>query len=210
MENLKRPAALLNLLLIIVLAFLLYRDCEGNEESINANGITQADIDAMKDSHFVTLNDAVKMYKKYDKLRLKFTKDSLKRKYGSTFNDTRMVWFDIKSVRAYLQYLENNVSEAEGLAFYFGVNSSTAREGKNHQSFFVAPTIKHVVDDKTIQSGFTFDKKGNKVFLYKDLDEKSNNNNSTTQEANFFNLLDHHEDGTLFNGGKPNPPGNNN
>lgn len=195
---------------VMVFFFLLTIafSCEEKQEQ-SANQITQEDIEAMKENHLIKLNDAVKMYDKYEKLRIKFFKDSLKSRYGNNFKDTRMVWFDIKDVRAYLKYLEENTSEAEGLAFYFGVNSGSARQGKNHQSFFIAPTLSNVVNGDTIQSGYT-EVNGERVFLYekyKNYRETSNEDNM--QKASFFNLT-RNGDGYLFNDGSENPPFPNN
>ena len=161
--------------------------------------ITKEDIQAMKENHLIDLNDAVKMYDKYDKLRIKFFKDSLKRRYGNDFKDTRNVWFDIKTIKAYIKYIEENASDAEGLAFYFGVKSSEARKGKNHQSFFIAPTVKN----GERQSGFTI-KNGKRVFLYEAFKEMYASKDM--QKAGMINLF-RDDDGLLLNEGGQNPPG---
>ena len=191
-------------LFLIAIAF----SCQEKQEP-SAHDINQEDIQTMKDNHLIKLNDAVNMYKKYDKDRTKILKDTLKKKYKDPkFKDTRMVWFDIKDVRAYLKYLEENTSDAEGLAFYFAVNSNKGNQ-KNQQSFFIAPTVSNVVNGDTIQSGYTH-YKGKRVFLY----EKYKNYTDSTREQNvqkgaFFSLTQD-DDGYLFNDGRENPPFPNN
>jgi len=194
----------INLLFMGLISFtILLSSCE---KTAHDDGITQEDIKSMKENHLITLNEAVKMYKKYDKDRVKFLKDTLKKKYKDPkFKDTRMVWFDIQDIRAYLKYLEQNTSDAEGLAFYFAVNNEGSKQ-KNQQSFFIAPTVKNVVDGDTIQSGYTY-QKGKRVFL----NEKYKNYGDSTriqnvQKASFLSSLQPSEDGYLFNSGKENPP----
>ena len=204
--NISRSTIFKTIIFFFLVAFTF--SCQEKQEQCEDN-ITPEDIQAMKDNHLIDLNDAVKMYDKYDKLRIKFFKDSLKRRYGNDFKATRVVWFDIKAVRAYLKYLQENTSEAEGLAFYFAVNSSNARHGKNHQSFFIAPTISNVVDGDTIQSGYTIDK-GERVFLYSKYKNYRDEAQSRSIQKGAFFSITQDEDGFLFNEGEPNPPGGSN
>jgi hypothetical protein len=195
----------INLLFIGLISFtILLSSCQKTAHA-EADGITQEDIKTMKEKHLITLNEAVKMYKKYDKDRVKFLKDTLKKKYKDPkFKDTRMVWFDIQDIRAYLKYLEQNTSDAEGLAFYFAVNNEGGKQ-KNQQSFFIAPTVKNVVDGDTIQSGYTY-QKGERVFLYEKYKSYGDSTRiQNVQKASFFNLVQD-EDGYLFNEGRDNPP----
>ena len=183
---------------VFLFATILF-SCQQKQQHVDS--ITQEDINSMKENHLISLSDAVKSYKRYDKDRVKILKDTLEKKYKDPkFKDTRMVWFDIKDVRAYLKYLENNTSEAEGLAFYFAVNSDKGNQ-KNQQSFFIAPTISNVVNGDTIQSGYTVEK-GGRVFLYEKYKSVENNN---PQKASFLNLMQD-DDGYLFNHGTENPP----
>ena len=138
MKNLKSNyPKLLSGIALLFLVFIVH-SCQEKQEQPE-NGITQEHIDSMVENHIIPLDEAIEMYKKYSTDRVEILNDTLKEKYRKPdFEDTRMVWFDIKDVRAYLKYLEENTSEAEGLAFYFGVNSDQAQQGKNHQSFFIA------------------------------------------------------------------------
>lgn len=198
MKNLRPLFVKISSIVLIFLTVSLVFSCQQQQ----TNQITQEDIEAMKKEHLISLNDAVKMYHKYDKLRIKFTKDSLKKRYGDSFQDTRAVWFDIKSIKAYIQYVEENASDAEGFQFYFGVSPNNTRRGKNHQSFFIAPTVKN----GDIQSGFTV-KNGKRIFLYEAFKESKEKNDA--QKASFFNLIQG-DDGYLFNSGEENPPFPNN
>ncbi len=172
--------------------------------------ITEEAIEQMKKDHLITLNEAVKDYKKYEKDRAKILKDTLKKKYKDPkFSDTRMVWFDIEDVRAYLAYLDKETSDAEGLAFYFSVDSEGGKN-KNHQSFFIAPTISNVVNGDTIQSGYT-SVKGKRVFLYEKFKSHQDTADSqNVQKGAFFTLKQDDDDGYLYNKGGSNPPDNNN
>ena len=171
--------------------------------------ISRADIEMMKENHIIPLNQAIKMYDKYSKDRVKILKDSLKKKYGNDFSDTRTVWFDIKAVKAYLKYIEENSNEAEGLSFYFSVNLDDNGKEKNHQTFFIAPTVKNVVNGDTIQSGYTI-KNGKKVFLYEAFKGYLDSVDSDIQKASFFNAVLQGDDGLLFNKGNNSPPEGNN
>jgi len=186
---------------------ILFNSCEkpGNA----TDNITQNDIDSLKKNHIIPLKEAVNMYKKYSKDRVKILKDTLKKRYGKDFNDTRMVWFDIKTIKAYLKYIEEESNDVEGLQFYFSVNNDKgSRKQKNHQTFFVAPTMKNIVNGDTIQSGYTLEN-GNTIFLYDAFKKYTNATDKNVQKADFFSsMVDH--DGLILNKGIPNPPGGNN
>ncbi len=207
MKNFKPFFTKISIIVSIFLFATLMFSCE--QKHVNKESVAQADIDAMVKEHIINLSDAVKMYKKYSKDRTKILKDTLEKKYKDPkFKDTRMVWFDINDVRAYLAYLEQETSEAEGLAFYFGVNSDKGNQ-KNQQSFFIAPTISNVVDGDTIQSGYTL-VNGERVFLYtKYKDKQESTSASNVQKASLLNLSVQNE-GYLFNRGDDNPPYPNN
>lgn len=183
--------------------------CEKSQQE-HKNGITQEDIQAMKDNHLIDLNEAVKAYKKYGKDRVKILKDTLKEKYkNKDFRDTRNVWLDLKTIKAYIQYIEDNASDSEGLSFYFSVNADTAPgKEKNHQTFFVAPTIQNIIDGDTIQSGFTV-KNGKRVFLYEEFKKYMEETQANVQKASFFNLVQD-DDGYLLNRTGQSPPDGNN
>jgi len=99
----------------LFLTVILFNSCAevGNE----THYITQSDIDSLKKTHIIPLKDAVDMYKKYDKDRVKILKDTLKKKYGKDFKDTRSVWFDIKTIKAYIKYIEQESDDVEGYNF---------------------------------------------------------------------------------------------
>jgi len=170
----------------------------------NTNEITKADIDFLKSNHIIPLKDAVKSYKKYGKDRTKILKDTLKKKYGKGFSDSRSVWFDIKTIKAYLKHIEDTSKDSiEGLQFYFTVDLDSQGNKKNHQAFFVAPTQKNGKK----QSGFTI-VDGKTKFLYEAFKEYKDSG-VNVQKGSFFSLMQG-EDSLLLNYGEPNPPGNNN
>ncbi|MCA9749242.1 MAG: hypothetical protein KC414_09050, partial [Romboutsia sp.] len=136
-------------------------------------------------------------------------KDTLKKKYGDDFNDTRTVWLDMKTIKAYLKYLEENAGEAEGLQFYFSVDPDNKGKQSNHQTFFIAPTIKNVVDGDTIQSGFTVEN-GKRIFLYEAFKKDMEMNHQNMQKASFFSLMQDDDEGLLLNRGELGPPYGNN
>ncbi len=168
----------------------------------------------LKENHIIPLKKAVGMYKKYSKDRVKILKDTLKKKYkNKDFEDTRMVWIDIKTMKAYLKYVEDESSKAgidlEGLQFYFGVNSDKdSGKKKNHQTFFVAPTKENVINGDTIQSGYTLEN-SNIVFLYEAFKKYNNSTDQNIQKASFFSLMQG-DDGLLLNKTGQSPPDNNN
>lgn len=196
MKNLKLLHLKIFSSVLILFSVVIFSSCQSKQKE--ANSINQDDINAMKDAHLISLDSAVNMYHRYEELRLRFTKDSLTERYGADFKDTRNVWFNIKTIKAYIEHIEKNAGDAEGLAFYFGVNSSNARQGKNHQSFFIAPTVKN----GDHQSGFTI-KDGKRVFLYKAFKEIEL---GSLQKGGFFSLPPDDE-GLLLNEGKDSPPG---
>jgi len=195
---------------------ILYNSCD---KPRNENDyITQSDIDLMKENHIISLQKAVNMYKKYDKERIKILKDTLEKKYKDPkFNDTRMVWLDIKTMKAYIKHVEDESSKVgidpEGLQFYFGVNSDKEPgKKKNHQTFFVAPTTKK----DSVQFGYTLEYKDDKVSVLFLKDAINNRGNQTqqssrTDKAGFFStaLDNHHHDGLLLNRVGGTPPGGN-
>ena len=93
------------------------------------------------------------------------------------------------------------------MSFYFGVNPDSGK-GKNHQTFFIAPTVTNVVDGDTVQSGYTY-KNGKRVFIYKAVKEYLEGQEQAIQKASFFSIMND-DDGYLFNIGKDSPPGGNN
>ena len=208
MKTTKLKFRKINLLFIgLITITILMASCEKPDQD-DTDGITDKDVQAMRENHIIDLKNAVKTYDKYTKQRVKILKDTLKKKYGSDFNDTRNVWFDIKTIKAYLKYLEDNASEAEGLQFYFSVNPDNGGKQKNHQTFFVAPTVQNVVNGDTIQSGYTvIDDK--RVFIYEAVKSYLEEQPQNIQKASFLNLAQD-EDGYLFNVGTLGPPNGNN
>ena len=183
---------------------ILFNACEKPSQE-HTDGITQQDIELMKENHIIDLKDAVKAYDKYSKQRVKILKDTLKKKYGADFKDTRNVWIDIATIKAYLKYIEQESEDSiEGLAFYFSVNLDSKEAKKNHQSFFIAPTQKN--GDK--QSGFTI-VDGKTKFLYKAFKEYGDTTYQNAQKASFFSLVQT-GDGLLLNDMEDSPPMGNN
>ena len=198
--------SLIILTFFLLTTVILFNSCDKprNEEG----KITQSDIDLMKENHIIPLKDAVKAYDKYSKQRVKILKDTLKKKYGADFRDTRNVWFDIATIKAYIKYIEDNTSEAEGLQFYFSVNPDNDEKQKNHQTFFVAPSMKNVINGDTIQSGYTV-KNGKRIFIYDAVKEYMEGQEQNVQKASFFSALQD-DDGYLLNAGELGPPFGNN
>ncbi len=196
---------------LVVIAFLIVSimsSCEPSQKEVE--NIPRADIELMKENHIITLNEAVKQYDKYSKQRVSILKDTLKKKYNdNNFSDTRTVWFDIKMIKAYLKYIEENTSEAEGLQFYFGVNPDNIGKQKNHQTFFIAPTVQNIINGDTIQSGYTV-KNGKRIFLYEAIKEYKDSTYPNVQKASFFSVMQSDGDGFLLNDGQLGPPYGNN
>jgi hypothetical protein len=207
MKQLRSFYQKITVILASIFMLLVIISCE--EKQKETNSITRVDIENMKENHIIPLKEAVKMYDKYTKDRVKILKDTLKKKYGDDFNDTRTVWLDMKTIKAYLKYLEENAGEAEGLQFYFSVDPENKGKQSNHQTFFVAPTVKNVIDGDTIQSGFTVEN-GKKIFLYEAFKKDMEINHQNMQKASFFSLMQDDDEGLLLNRGELGPPYGNN
>ena len=207
MKQLRSVYQKITVILASIFMLLVIISCE--EKQKETNSITRVDIENMKENHIIPLKEAVKMYDKYTKDRVKILKDTLKKKYGDDFNDTRTVWLDMKTIKAYLKYLEENAGEAEGLQFYFSVDPDNKGKQSNHQTFFIAPTIKNVVDGDTIQSGFTVEN-GKRIFLYEAFKKDMEMNHQNMQKASFFSLMQDDDEGLLLNRGELGPPYGNN
>ncbi len=215
MKNFDRLFSKNTFIILTVFMFstvFLYNSCQ---KSIHQDDyITQSDIDSLKKNHIIPLKGAKDMHKKYSKDRVRILKDTLKEKYkNKDFKDTRMVWFDIKTIETYIKYVKEESDKVgidpEGLQFYFGVNSDKdSGKKKNHQTFFVAPTTKNVMNGDTIQSGYTLEK-GKQIFLYEAFKKYAGESEVDVQKASFFNLMQD-DDGLLLNHGSGTPPGGNN
>ena len=204
--QLKKPKLTTTFLTLFLIATII-TSCEKPPKQ-DKNRITKEDVQAMKDNHIIDLKDAVKAYDKYTKQRVKILKDTLKKKYGDDFSDTRNVWIDLTDIKAYIKYVEDNSPDAEGFSFYFSVNSDNGGKEKNHQTFFIAPTVKNVMNGDTIQSGYTV-KDGQRVFIYEAVKEYLKGQEQNIQKASFFSLLQD-EGGYLFNKHGDSPPNDNN
>ncbi|MCB0473126.1 MAG: hypothetical protein KDC56_08710, partial [Flavobacteriaceae bacterium] len=78
----------------------------------------------------------------------------------------------------------------------------------NHQSFFIAPTIKNVVEGDTIQSGYTIEN-GQRVFLYEAFKKSLERTETKMEKAAFFATSQDNR-GLLLNDGTLCPPCGNN
>ncbi len=207
MKTLQLKLSNLGVVFLILLTLVIASCSEVKEEEPDPNQVTESDIKELRANHIIPLNKAVKQYDKYSKQRADLLKDTLKKKYkNDKFSDTRAVWFDAKTIRAYLAYIDKYAEGAEGFQFYFGVSSDkTKGEAKDHQTFFVAPTVSRVVDGKTIQSGFTV-VKGDTIYISDAIKKyEIGTNKQNAQKASFLNLI-LEEDGYLLNAGSLNPP----
>ncbi len=211
MKTLQIKLSTISAVFLLLLTLVITSCSQVKEEEPDPNQVTESDIKELRANHIIPLNKAVKQYDKYSKQRADLLKDTLKKKYrNDKFSDTRTVWFDAKTIRAYLAYIDKYAEGAEGFQFYFGVNSSKeVGDAKNHQTFFVAPTVSRVVDGKTIQSGFTI-VKGDTIYISDAIKKyEAESSIKGVQKASFLNLVQD-DDGFLFNRGNPNPPGDGN
>lgn len=203
-------------------SFLLYLAVTTLFISCNDKKIHQeVDVEPTKEmlAHIIKTEKAVSMYQNYGKQRVDILKDTLGRLYGDDFKDTRRVWFDLKTLKNYIAYVEKRSAEndipIEGLQFYFSVYSKDKKgDQKNHQTFFIAPTTK----DQGVQSGYTLetiDEKTQPLFLKTILNNGRYTPSQTQQmdKAGFFSLnavRDGDEDDLLYNDGDSSPPMDNN
>ena len=167
-------------------------------------------------AHIIKTEKALNIYQNYGKQRINILKDTLTKLYGGEFNDTRRVWFDLKTLKNYIAYVEKKSAEnnlkPEGLQFYFSVYGNDEGNQKNHQTFFIAPTTKN----DGVQSGYTLETIGEKTqpLFLKNILHKNNYTPSQSQQAEkagFFSLTAvQEEDGLLYNRGNGDPPNGNN
>jgi len=175
----------------------------------------QQDVEPTKEmlAHLIETEKAVAFYKNYEKQRLNLLKDSLRAIYkDEKFNDTRRVWFDLKTLKNYIAYVEKRSAEnhinPEGLQFYFSVYGNEKGVRKNHQTFFIAPTTKK----DGVQSGYTLetiDEKTQPLFLKSILNSGRYSPSQSKQmdKASFFSLTAVQDDhGLLYNDGTASPP----
>ncbi len=162
-------------------------------------------------SHIIKANKAKDLYNNYKKQRIDIFKDTLKKIYGNDFEDTRTIWFDLKTIKNYIAYVEqksaDNKIEPEGLQFYFSVYSDDMKKQSNQQTFFIAPTIKK----GKIHYGYTLEKHGDneRILLLKDIftnDEYQAQQNLKVDKASFFSTSIVENEGLLFNKGNNKPP----
>ena len=130
-------------------SFLLYLAVTTLFISCNDKKIHQeVEVEPTKEmlAHIIKTEKAVEIYKNYGEQRLSLLKDTLSTLYGKDFKDTRRVWFDLKTLKNYIAYVEKKSAEnditPEGLQFYFSVYGDDEGKQKNHQTFFIAPTTK--------------------------------------------------------------------
>lgn len=197
--------------MLFSLSFLLFTSCsqekkqqEKQKENIEVKSeITTNDIEEMRKNHIISREKASHMYKLYTKDRVELLNETLKKMYKKPdFKDTRNVWFDIKSMKAYIKHLEDKAGDFDGIQIYFAVNTDGDIE-KNHQTVFIAPTKKN----NGVQSGFTI-VNGKVEFLNNFLSSQS----KTIDEAGFTSLLQNGDDeeSLIFNEGNDSPPNGNN
>jgi|GEM_PF-3556070 len=195
---------------LLALSTLFTACSEGNSSSHD----TAINVKKLKE-HLITVNQAVDGYKRYTNERISLNRDTLKSLYGPEFNDTRMVRFDLETIKSYIAYVEKKSAtkgiKPEGLQFYFSVHPNTGDQ-PNQQTFFIAPTVAN----QGVQAGYTIVKKGDstEVIYLNDLikgKRKMANKNkqmNTVNKAAFFNFFQEGElDGTILNMGSGTPPG---
>jgi len=196
-----KSSKLSTVFLLCSLLLFVFTSCQKSEKYFEVDNNARAEMI----KHIIPLKEAVDSYKVYGKNRVEILKDTLKKKYGKDFNDSRTVWFDIETLKQYLIYVEEKSKDAgvnpKGIQFYFTVNSEkTEGKKKNHQTFFIAPTK---TDD--LESGYTL-LDGNVVLLKDKLKSNQTSPDQRTEKAGFFTIMQG-RDGLLLNDGVPNPPG---
>ena len=209
MKNFKFLNLKFNLILLLFLSVsILSISCDDKKPH-------EEDVEPTKEmlAHIIKTEKAINMYQNYEKQRLNILKDTLRTIYKEgNFNDTRRVWFDLKTLKNYIAYVEKRSAEnkinPEGLQFYFSVYSNEESEQKNHQTFFIAPTTKN----EGVQSGYTLetiDEKTQPLFLKSILKSGSYNpsKNQQMEKASFFSIATILEEGgLLYNRGTTSPP----
>lgn len=183
------------LLLVSFLFTVTSCESDDNPEKYD-DGITAQDIERMIDAHIIEPTKAIDDYQKYSSDRVEQLNGVLGDLYQDPdFRDTRAIWFDIKSIKAYIKHLEEESGGFDGLQFYFTVNSDGG-EDKNHQTLMIAPTR----NINGVQSGFTI-VDGEIRYLNQLFDV-----NAVKPRLK----LDNSERGFIFNEGNASPPNNNN
>ncbi len=170
-------------------------------------------------AHLIKLDEAVVLYKNYGEQRIAITRDTLQKLYNDNkFKDTRTVWFDLKTIKEYITFIEKKSTEndikPEGLKFYFSVypNNTGLGDEKNHQTFFIAPTT---TTKGNSRSGYTLVQEGDeeKVVYLKDVLNhitRQTQQSKTVNKASFFNTNSIVAgEGLLLNVGTGSPPNDN-
>ena len=98
-------------------------------------------------NHLITYDRAKRLYDEYEASRYKLLQEPLKEKYGQDFVDSKAGWFDINTVKCYIDHLDRvgkQMNEpVSGIYIYFGVyDGERTKDDKNQQTFFMVPTYK--------------------------------------------------------------------
>ncbi|PID69627.1 MAG: hypothetical protein CSA39_01175 [Flavobacteriales bacterium] len=204
-----KPKLFLNLFLIIGTLTLLA--CSNSNPTEKDDPQTQKPTKEML-SHLISTEKAIDMHQNYLTERISLFRNTLKKKYGDEFEDTRKIWLSLPELKNYIAYVEQRSKEQditpEGLLFYLSV-STDKDEQKDQQTFFIAPTTK----ENDTQSGYTLEDRGGKpqvVFLKKmireDIGENMQQEQGDMQRASFSINLANKEDGLLYNKNTNTPP----
>jgi len=175
---------------------------QGANDEETRDSILQVAIENLMKNNIISLEEAIEMRNKYISQRIKPFEKQLEKMYGDTsFKETKTIWFDIATIRTYLDFLNKKAANAEGLQFYFSV--ATNGDSNNHQTFFIAPTK----TNGKKQSGFTI-VNGEQVFLNTKFN--ADNLSQQSQKAGFLNFSTSlQEESLLLNRGGGSPPNNN-
>lgn len=181
----------------VLISYVFFISCEprpAKDAQTNEKAISKMQ------EHMISIDEAFKMYDAYTANRVAILRDTLHKKYGDKFYDTRTVYFDIETLENYIAYVKNLSKEKEvnpeGFKICFGVYSNSG-EYANHQNVFIVPTTKK--DDR--QAAYTI--AGGKVQFLSDVrgrtDQKMN-------KAGIFSFNSMVEEGLILNFGRPIPP----
>lgn len=97
-----RTAKFVHVFLIFIAFTVIIISCDERQKPDNEKALEKML------AHIIPLDDAIKLYNNYSNERIAITKDTLHKLYGPDFNDTRTVWFDLKTIKSYITYIEKN------------------------------------------------------------------------------------------------------
>lgn len=186
---------------ILLFISIITLSCVENEKKDSSTNEESSEKEmAQLEEHLISLDEAFQMYDTYGKERVQILRDTLHAKYGKEFYDTRTVWFDITTLKSYIERVEK-ISESKqikpgGFKICFGVHSPSG-EYANHQNVFIVPTSEK--DNR--QAAYTV--KNDEILFLMDARPKAS---QTTDKAAFFSFSSMLSEGLILNDGGLIPP----